>query len=62
MQEDNPHVETISERILSSLLESSKTTAELANELGYVNQEGNARYNMVYGALKTRKRWVHSRL
>jgi DNA-binding PadR family transcriptional regulator len=56
MQEDNLQVEYTQERILISLLESSKTTAELANELGYVNQEGNARYNMIYRALKQLKK------
>ncbi len=56
MQRDNLQVETTAERILGSLLESYKTTAELATELGYVNQAGNARYNMIYRALKQLKK------
>jgi predicted transcriptional regulator len=39
--------QTNSERILASLLESSKTTAELAKELGYVNKQGTPRYNII---------------
>jgi DNA-binding PadR family transcriptional regulator len=56
MQEDSLQVETTQGRILGSLLESSKTTAELASELGYVNQAGNARYNMIYRSLKRLKK------
>lgn len=39
-------------KILASLLESSKTTAELAKEMGYVNSMGIARYNIIYNDLK----------
>lgn len=39
-------------RILGSLLKSSKTTAELANELGYVDSEGSPRYDVIYKDLK----------
>ncbi len=39
--------ETNQGKILGSLLESSKTTAELANELGYVNPKGTPRYNII---------------
>ncbi len=39
-------------KILASLLESSKTTAELAKEMGYVNSMGIARYNIIYKDLK----------
>ena len=43
---------TNQERILGSLLESSKTTAELANELGYIDSEGVPRYNIIHRDLK----------
>jgi uncharacterized protein YdcH (DUF465 family) len=56
MQEDNLQVKTTHGLILGSLVESSKTAAELANELGYVNQAGNARYNMIYRSLKQLKK------
>jgi hypothetical protein len=38
---------TNKERILASLLESSKTTADLAKELGYIDSKGTARYNII---------------
>lgn len=40
-------------RILGKLLKSPKTTAELARELGYVNNEGVARYNIINKDLKS---------
>ena len=44
------------ERILGRLLESSKTTRELAIELGYINPDGAPRYNVIYGYLKRLKK------
>lgn len=44
--------ETNKGKILGILLESSKTSAELAHELGYVNSEGSARYNIINKDLK----------
>ena len=38
--------------ILGSLLEYSKTTAELANERGYITPNGTPRYNVIYRDLK----------
>lgn len=43
-------------RILGSLLNSSKTTAELARELGYVDPEGVPRYNIIDKDLKALKK------
>jgi DNA-binding HxlR family transcriptional regulator len=39
-------------KILGLLLKSPKTTAELARELGYINREGIARYNIINKDLK----------
>jgi hypothetical protein len=44
--------ETIQNRILRSLLQSSKTTAELADKLGYVNKEGTILYSVINKDLK----------
>lgn len=44
--------ETTQIRILLSLLQSSKTTAELANQLGYVSKEGTILYSMINRDLK----------
>ncbi|WP_292388747.1 winged helix-turn-helix domain-containing protein [Methanosarcina sp. UBA5] len=44
--------ETNKGKILDLLLDSPKTTAELAHELGYVNSEGIARYNVIDKDLK----------
>ena len=44
--------ETNQSKILGILLESSKTTAELAKKMGYVNSMGIARYNIIYNDLK----------
>lgn len=41
--------------ILGSLLESSKTTAELANEFGYINPNGTPRYNVIHRDLQRLK-------
>jgi hypothetical protein len=38
---------TNQEKILGMLFKSPKTTTELANELGYVDSKGTARYNMI---------------
>jgi hypothetical protein len=48
----NMRKETNKGKILGILLESSKTSAELAHELGYVNSEGSARYNIINKDLK----------
>ena len=54
--------ETNKEKILEILFDSSKTTAELAHELGYVNPDGTARYNMINSDLKrlVEKRYLKS--
>lgn len=44
--------ETNKGKILDILFDSPKTTAELAHELGYVNSEGNALYNVIDKDLK----------
>lgn len=43
---------TNQERILSSLFESSKTTGELAKELGYTDPEGHGNYKIILRDLK----------
>jgi hypothetical protein len=52
MPEDNQQTETTQGLILGSLLESSKTTGELAKELKPDNSGSKTRYNMVYSALQ----------
>jgi hypothetical protein len=44
---NNMRKRTNQERILTNLLQFPKTTAELANELGYINTKGIARYNII---------------
>lgn len=43
---------TNKEKMLGLLLKSSKTTADLAYKLGYVNSEGTALYNIIHKDLK----------
>lgn len=44
---------TIKEKILKLLLESSKTTGEIAKELGYVDKNGMGKYNNIKADLNT---------
>lgn len=44
---------TIKEKILKCLLESEKTTSELANELGFVDENNNVQYNRIDKDLKS---------
>jgi hypothetical protein len=63
MQEGDSREESISELILGNLFKYEQTTAELANKLNFVDQEGNARYNMIDRALKKLKKkgWIEGR-
>ncbi|MCX9026530.1 MAG: hypothetical protein OIN85_10625 [Candidatus Methanoperedens sp.] len=53
---------TIKERILKALLESPKTTGNLAIELGYVDEKGYGKYNFIKADLNTLEedyRFIH---
>ncbi len=44
---------TIKDKILKTLLESPKTTGEIAMELGYIDEKGHGRYNIIGSDLNT---------